>query len=197
MIKAIIFDCFGVVRVDATNNAYAKLGGYPNRDEEFIRDIIFRVNSGQISNGAALIAQRLGTSEEQWRNTVKASSDIDQAVLDYAKSLRQKYKTAMLSNIGAGGLERWFEPGELEKYFDVVVGSGDIGFAKPEHQAYEIVAERLGVRLDECVMIDDRLEFCEGARAVGMQAILYQDFVGFKTELEALLAKKTDETAVR
>ena len=42
--------------------------------------------------------------------------------------------------------------------------------AKPELEAYEYVADKLGVRLDECVFTDDRELFCEAARACGMQA---------------------------
>lgn len=198
MIKAIIFDCFGVVRVDATNNAYKKLGGDISKDENFIRDVMTRANSGLIPNTSTPIARRLGVSEEKWRETVRKSSDIDQEVLDYAMELRKEYKTAMLSNIGAGGLERWFGPGDLEKYFNVIIGSGDIGFAKPEPHAYEITADRLDVRLEECVMIDDKLELCEGATAVGMKAIWYHNFSQTRAELEVLLAKESkNETAAR
>src|SRR6185369_3482431 len=98
----------------------------------------------------------------------------DLELLEYIAELRTQYKIGMLSNIGRGGLERRFAPGELDRYFDVVVVSGDIGYAKPEAEAYEITADRLGVRLDECVFTDDREGYCEAARGVGMQAISYQ-----------------------
>jgi HAD superfamily hydrolase (TIGR01509 family) len=65
--------------------------------------------------------------------------------------------------------------------------------AKPEPEAYEITADRLGVRLEECVMIDDRLELCEGAQAVGMKAIMYKGLKQLKTDLESLLAAVTDD----
>lgn len=187
MIKAIIFDCFGVIRVDATVIAYKKLGGDIEKNDDFVRDTMAKANAGLIPNASSVISEHLSVSEDTWRKTVQNSSVIDQEVLDYAKSLRKKYKTAMLSNIGRGSLKLWFEPGELDKYFDIVVGSGDIGFAKPEPEAYEITADKLGVRLEECVMIDDRLELCEGARSVGMKAIMYQNFKQMKSDLEKLL----------
>jgi HAD superfamily hydrolase (TIGR01509 family) len=193
VIKAIIFDCFGVIRVDATTIAYKKLGGDSEEDELFIKETVAKANAGLIPSAAKAIAQHLGISEEKWRETVYGSSVIDQQVLDYIKELRQQYQTALLSNVAKNGLKFWFEPGQLDEYFDVVVGSGDIGFAKPEPEAYEITADRLGVRLEECVMIDDRLELCEGAQAVGMKAIMYKGLKQLKTDLESLLAAVTDD----
>jgi HAD superfamily hydrolase (TIGR01509 family) len=188
VIKAIIFDCFGVIRVDATIIAYKKLGGDSEVDEQFISETVAKANAGLIPNAAAAIAQHLGISEEKWRETVYGSSVIDQEVLDYIKQLRQQYKTALLSNVAKHGLKFWFEPGQLEEYFDVAIGSGDIGFAKPEPEAYEITADKLGVRLEECVMVDDRLELCEGAQAVGMKPIRYKGLKQLKSELEPMLA---------
>lgn len=45
----------------------------------------------------------------------------------------------------------------------------------------------VGARLDECVFIDDRQDFINGAQSVGMKTILYKDFEEFKTQLEELL----------
>lgn len=189
MIKAIIFDCFGVIRVDATIIAYKKLGGDSVKDEKFIRETVARANAGLIPSASAVISQHLGITEEKWRETVHTSSVIDQAVLDYIKDLRKNYKTAMLSNVAPGGLKIWFKPGELEQYFDVTVASGDIGYAKPEPEAYEITADKLDVRLEECVMVDDRQELCEGAQAVGMKAIRYLGLGQLKKDLSAILTR--------
>ena len=192
MIKAIIFDCFGVIRVDATIIAYRKLGGDIDKDGVFIRDTVAQANAGLIPSAASAIAKRLGITEARWRETVSQSSVVDYEILDYIKELRKKYKTAILSNVAPDGLKIWFEPGFLEQYFDVAVASGDVGYAKPEPEAYEITADRLGVRLDECVMVDDKLELCEGASAVGMKGIMYKNLGQLKKDLESLLAAVTD-----
>lgn len=93
----------------------------------------------------------------------------------------------MLSNIGDNGLSSYMDYSILEKHFDVVVESAKIGFAEPEARAYEITAERLNVRLDECIFIDDRPNYVEGATHVGMRAILYENLESFKVELEKIL----------
>lgn len=38
----------------------------------------------------------------------------------------------MLSNIGSNSLHKRFSDEELEEHFDIVVASGDIGYAKPD-----------------------------------------------------------------
>lgn len=80
-----------------------------------------------------------------------------------------------------------FEPGFLERHFDAVAASGDIGYAKPEPEAYEIITERLGVRLDESVFIDDRQEYIDGALAVGMRALLFTSNKKLQQDLAPLL----------
>jgi putative hydrolase of the HAD superfamily len=69
---------------------------------------------------------------------------------------------------------------------NVALTSGDIGFAKPEARAYETVAAQLGVRTDECVMVDDRELCCTGAVETGMQAILYTSLAGLRQKLAEL-----------
>lgn len=133
------------------------------------------------------LAALFGLTLENYRAYLAAGEIKDQRVLEYAAQLRASYKTALLSNVSPGGLARRFQPGELEQSFDLVVTSGEVGYAKPEPRAYELTAERLGVRLDACVMIDDRETYCLGAQGVGMRAIQYADFNSMKESLTALL----------
>lgn len=187
MIKAIIFDCFGVVRTDSFRDTYIHFGGDPDADADFIHQVIQDGSAGKIKSSGELVAEHLGITLEEWLRELEGGQHVQYDVLEYAGKLREKYKVAMLSNIGSAGLKRFFEPGLLERYFDPIVESAAIGWAKPESQAYEITADRLGVRLDECVFIDDRQDYVDGAVAVGMQAILYKDLTQLKSDLAKLL----------
>ncbi len=113
----------------------------------------------------------------------------DQQVLDYVKELRAHYKVGLLSNIVQGGLKRYFTDEELAEYFDVAAASGDIGFIKPDPKSYLWVAEKLGVAPSECIMIDDRIEWCAGAEAAGMQSIHFKSLEQLKTDLGIILTK--------
>lgn len=189
MIKAIIFDCFGVIITDALQAIRQQLAQTNPDGAEVIKDIVAANNRGLIEPGEAneRIATILGVSVTDFRGRVAAGEVRNEQLLDYILSLRGSYKTAMLSNIAGSSLVRRFPDGELMRYFDVVIASGDIGYAKPEPEAYETAAERLGLRCDECVFIDDRELFCEGATAVGMHSIVYTDFAQFQHDLVGML----------
>ncbi len=173
---------------DVLYASYAKFGGDLDKDREYIADTLYASHTGRIRSSAPVFAEHLGVSEATWLKAIKSVSN-DEQLLDYIQELRNHYKIGVLSNIGRDGLLRYFTQSELDAHFDTVVVSGEIGFAKPEAQAYEITADRLGVLLGECVFTDDKPAYCEAARAVGMQAIVYNSFKQFRSDLEKILAK--------
>lgn len=188
MIKAIIFDCFGVVYGDNFDSVWVGLGGDLERDQEFIKNTFYESHTGRITSTASIFAKHLGVSEEEFRRANDEGRGIDRSMLAFIKGLKRDYKIGMLSNIGSGGLGKYIPRETLDEHFDVVIESAQIGFAKPEPNAYEITAQRLGVRLDKCVFIDDRPEYVEGAAAVGMKAIVYQNLEQLKEDLAKALA---------
>lgn len=187
--SAIIFDCFGVLITDALEGIVAKLETMEPEKAARIVATVTAANKGTISSEVSrtTVADILGISVEEYVSRIRNGEVKNTELLTYTISLRKRYKTALLSNVSSAGLAVRFTPEELSTHFDVVVASGVIGYAKPEAQAYEITAERLGVRLDECIMIDDREDYCLGAQGVGMRAIQYTSFEQMKQELEGIL----------
>ncbi|MGB4800856.1 MAG: HAD-IA family hydrolase [Candidatus Saccharimonadales bacterium] len=189
MIRAIIFDCFGVVLTDALQAIRTDLARHNRAAAEEVRDIVAANNRGFLSpdESSVRIADILGISVHDFRQKVHSGEVRDQKLLEFIGELKKTYKTAMLSNIAGSSLARRFPNNELQKYFDVVAASADIGYAKPDAGAYLYVCQSLRIAPEECVFTDDKTRFCQAARDVGMQAIVYKDFVQFRTELEALL----------
>jgi HAD superfamily hydrolase (TIGR01509 family) len=188
MIKAVIFECFGVVISDALEAMMVPVRTSQPDIARKVVDALHGHNRGLLTPEAsnAQLAELLGLSRDEYERRIMQGEVKNVALVAYIRELRRSYKTAMLSNIDGPGLRRRFHNHELEELFDVVVASGDIGYAKPDSQAYQITAEQLGVRLDECIFTDDREPYCEGARRVGMQAILYEDINQFTAEFRAL-----------
>lgn len=189
MIKAIIFDCFGVLVGTGFNDTYRQAGGDPTKDRDFISDTLNSANIGAITEQemSKMMAEKIGTTVEQWREAVDEAEQPNKPVFEYIEELRKSYKTAVLSNVNSGTLERKMSPEQLAQ-FNVVVASAEVGMMKPDPEIYRYTAEQLSVSPNECVFIDDIQDYCDGAEAVGMTAILYTDFVEVKQKLEALLA---------
>lgn len=190
MVRAIIFDCFGVIRPDLLTSAYRELGGNPEADREFIESAIRADHTGLITSSRDLMAERLGISVDQWSHALDHGVELDKQLLEYIQELRQNgYKTAVLSNASKGQIRQTIGGKVADEYFDAIIESGSLGVAKPEPQIYEYTAAQLGVTTEECVFTDDRADYCDAARQTGMQAITYLSCGQFKKELLKLLQK--------
>lgn len=190
MIKAIIFDCFGVLLGNAYKTHLMEVEQEdPERAKE-IRAINHASDMGILTREetAEHISALFGMDADEFLAEQNQVEVPNRALLEYIAELKKEYKVALLSNISSRErLSIRFVDGELDSHFDTVVASGDEGYVKPQPEIYQIAATRLGVNPNECVMIDDILEFCEGARAVGMQAIQFQTNHQCITDLNALL----------
>lgn len=176
MIKAIIFDCFGVLLGSSYQDRLAEL----ERDEpgkaEDIRAINRAADMGILSNVEATVhmAELLDMEPEELQQEQRETEVPNEALLTFIETLKSDFKIGMLSNISSRervGIR--FEPGRLDTLFNTIVASGEEGYMKPDAEIYEITATRLGVRPEECLFIDDIEPFCQAARQTGMQAIRF------------------------
>jgi putative hydrolase of the HAD superfamily len=92
--------------------------------------------------------------------------------------------TGLISNSWGAGLS--YDMSLLDELFEAVVISGDVGMHKPEPAIYMLGAERLGLRTEDCVFVDDLRENCQGAEEVGMTAVLHRGADRTVPELERL-----------
>ena len=192
MIRAIIFDCFGVLITDALKVVRDDLYRMNPEGALEVDELVRAANVGLLDpqESSERIAMILGVTTDAFRAKIAAGEQRNQALFQEILHLKMTYKTAMLSNISVPSLQKRFSRPELNTYFDEVILSGEVGFAKPEAAIYEIAAERLGARCDECVFIDDRETFVEAAQAVGMQGIVYKHFAQFQTDLKKTLERE-------
>ena len=190
MLKAVIFDLFGVLVGRGFDETYRHAGGDPNYDHEFIEAILDQANKGQITGleFETKIAQHIGTSVEKYEQAVVEVEQPDFELLNFIKALRQTYKTAILSNVNTGVIEHKIESKWLRDCFDAVILSAEVGFLKPQPEIYEYTAKKLGVEVGECVFIDDREGYVEAAQAIGMEGIVYRNFIQMKDQLKTVLA---------
>lgn len=72
-----------------------------------------------------------------------------------------------------------------DSFLDVVV-SAEERMVKPDPRLYEVLLRRNGLKAEDCVFIDDSLPNVEGARAVGMRGIHFQNPEALERDLRAL-----------
>lgn len=185
MIKAIIFDCFGVLTADLWKEFVATL---PESQVEDARALNRALDSGLISHAEFYkqISELTGRAPREVEKVTNSTMHKNMQLLDYITELKNNYKIGLLSNVSSDWLETFLTPQE-HALFDSMVLSFEVGVIKPDPRIYQIAAEKLGVEPSEVVFIDDGEGNCEGAESVGMKSILYHDFRQLKADLEQLL----------
>lgn len=63
----------------------------------------------------------------------------------------------------------------IDKYFDFIWSTDDLGLKKSDEKIYTEAAKLLGFDVDECVFVDDNLTNIKTAKAAGMQTIAVYD----------------------
>ena len=71
--------------------------------------------------------------------------------------------------------------------FDGIMVSSKVRLIKPDVRIYELLCSTYGLKPQECLFIDDRLENVEAARQVGFHAVVFEgDYQVVKDALEKL-----------
>lgn len=196
MIKAIIFDCFGVLLGDAKQLRLSKLDQTDPKKAAEIRALYRAADKGFLTNDEILreTSELFDVEPEEFKAEQEQLEVPNTELLEFIMSLRQTFKVGMLSNVSSRQrLGIRFAPGQLDATFHTVVASGEEGYVKPQPEIYKIVATRLGVLPSECLFVDDIADFCEGARSVGMQAVQYISNHQIITDVTALIDRGTEK----
>ena len=100
---------------------------------------------------------------------LRVYADVEEVL---TRLLVEGYRLGIVSNWPAT-LEATLRRARLNDYFPVIVGSGNVGYAKPHPQIFRIAMDRIGVNPDETLYIGDSVEYdVAGARAAGADVVL-------------------------
>jgi epoxide hydrolase-like predicted phosphatase len=115
-----------------------------------------------------------------------AGDRVDLKLIDYIRSLRPYYKTALLSNAwsDARGLVR--DRFNILDTFDVAIFSAEIGLAKPASEIFQHMLKELCVLPHQAIFIDDLPHNVEGARQTGIYAIRFLNLSQVQEEINRL-----------
>lgn len=123
-----------------------------------------------------------------WAEAFEAAYVPRNSMLSMAASLQENgYRTAVLSNTEVPAMQHF----HLQKYemFDVAVFSCLESVKKPERKIYELTLKKLDSQPEQGVFIDDKQEYIDGAKNVGINTILFQNINQVKDELNRLGVK--------
>jgi putative hydrolase of the HAD superfamily len=157
---------------------------------------LFELETGRLSETelvgglAAELTAQLGreVSLEGFGERYFAHLEPNQPMIDHMRDLSERgYRLAICTNNVREWEPLWRAMLPVDEIFELVVDSAFVGVRKPEPRIYELTLERLGMPAERAVLVDDLEDNCRGARAVGMEAVWFQDTDQTIAELEAIL----------
>lgn len=189
MIKALIFDCFGVLTTDTWRAFCDSLP--PDADVGKARELNKQYDAGLITKQEFVdqVYEATGQHPRQIEEMLSNEIAKNSILIDYIRELKSRdYLIGLLSNVATPWITDTFLSPEEQEIFDAMIFSYEVGMTKPDPRIFMLVCERLRVGPHEAVMIDDIESYCEAAKAEGLKAITYQDFSQLKQDLELLLS---------
>ena len=102
MIKAIIFDCFGVLYPQATGNFFKRHEELFNNDSTLLDKLNLQIDIGKITRADFLtqLGAKIGMPPDKIQAEIDRELVINQRLIEFIKKLKETYKIGLLSNAG-------------------------------------------------------------------------------------------------
>jgi len=174
MIKAIIFDFDGTIS-NRQANAYGVFNDYLRPFFKEMNDLEYEAVLQDMltddANGTYNVMYRLVPFRKKYDQYLPSDFEekfkefyyeymwkycvIKDESKDVLSKLKDKYKLAILSNGQSKSQHDKIDQLNISEFFDEIVVSGDIGINKPDKKIFDIMAEKLNVKNEECVFVGD------------------------------------------
>lgn len=93
--------------------------------------------------------------------------------MELLQTLKAKgYRCWLLTNADCDGLQLKLKQIQLAPYFEVMVSSEEIGYAKEFYDFWRILNSRYPFDPKNCVLVDDTAVVLEGARSYGIERLI-------------------------
>jgi putative hydrolase of the HAD superfamily len=157
---------------------------------------LFEMERGEITEVAFLetltdsLAPLLGHRPEmhRFKEIYFEALEPNPPMIELMRELKETgYRMAMLTNNVREWEPLWRSMLPVDEIFETVVDSGFVGCRKPESKIYALTLERIGMRAENCLFVDDVAVNCEGAERAGMTAVHFQDNEQAITEIRQIL----------
>lgn len=130
--------------------------------DEFWGKLIGRISPGADPN----------ETRQMWSDRYIERNPFNDGMLELVDSVGRRYSVGLLSNIDREHAQLNYGRGIFE-HFNIVLLSDEIKVRKPNKEAYDLLAAKLGVENHETIFIDDSADNVAGAEAAGMTGLLF------------------------
>ena len=184
-IKAIFFDFDGVMTIDKTGtqsicnyiskNCNIDKDTFEKEYRKYNNDLLYGITTHKkIWNK---ICQDLNENipisflYDSFENT-----PINNEMHNFVKIIkRQNLKTALITENKIDRINIIKEKYKLNKIFDIIIVSAEVGFGKDKKEIFQIVLDKINVKSDECIFIDNQEKNLIVPKNMGINTIFFDD----------------------
>ena len=110
--------------------------------------------------------------EEVFRQLITEQIRPLPGVIRLLVALRKNgFKLALASSSPRENIDLILEGLRASSYFDIIISAEDVKHAKPDPEVFMLAAERLGVKNERCIVVEDMPAGVSAAKQVGMRCI--------------------------
>ena len=196
MVKAVIFDWDGTLAdtKKAVVQSFQKVLGEAGCgvSDEFIERRMGIGTKKTIIEAFRECRMRLDVStlEKLAKEKIRIQAELTDIVTllegatELLEALQGKTKIALATMSSRKVVEKLLPEKKIESYFDVVVTADEIDKPKPDPEVFLVSAAKLGVKPEDCVVVEDSIFGVKAAKAAEMKCIAVSSGVYSREELE-------------
>jgi len=193
LLKAIIFDCDGVIVDSEPNHLKAfqvvlKEENIPLTREEYYEkylalddkdlfETILKAYKRPVDN--KILKRLILRKMPLYKKLSQEKLFLYPGVVDFAKKAKGVYKLAVASGAFRGEIKFALDKGGLRSAFPVIVSAQDVKQGKPHPESFltalaklnKLTPSDVAIEPPECVVIEDSIHGVDGARAAGMRCL--------------------------
>lgn len=194
MLRAVIFDCDGVIvdsephHLKAFKEVLAEEGISLSTEEYFLKylamddkgcfEAVLHEHNRPVDN--KILKKLIIRKMDIYRRLSKEELILYPGVVDLVRKLQGRYRLAIASGAFRGEVKFALDKGGMRDAFPVMVTAQDVRNGKPHPEAFQSALAQINqkdpvpsppIRPDECLVIEDSLHGVEGAKAAGMKCL--------------------------
>jgi beta-phosphoglucomutase len=194
MLRAVIFDCDGVIvdsephHLKAFKEVLAEEGislsteeyysTYLAMDDKGCFEAILHAHDRPVDN--KILKKLIIRKMEVYRRLSQQELFLYPGVVDLVNKLKDRYRLAIASGAFRGEVKFALDKGGMRDAFPVMVTAQDVRNGKPHPEAFQTALAQINqrdpvpsppIRPDECLVIEDSLHGIEGAKGAGMKCL--------------------------
>jgi len=184
LIKGVVFDLDGVIvntpdiyfktmkeyirghSVKVKDEDVSKLIGYSLRDELMLINQKYGLNI-ELSEFVSVV---LSKSRKLMEKEMKVNDGFTELLSELKEN---RFKTAVASNNVPSTIDFILSKYGFLESFDAIVGADDVKHGKPSPEIYIKAVEKLGLKKEECIAIEDTLIGLKAVSAAGLKCIAF------------------------